>query len=243
MRDALSREWHVDIEPQLDMSAEVREILARAWLGDAKAEHQSIAAFSRFALRLMSLGAPPELLEACHDASLDEIRHAQACFTLASAYGDHPVGPSSFQGLSVDETCVSSEEVATELVLTGCVRASVAAVEAAVAAEAATDRAVTGVLLHIADEEQDHSLFSWRCLRWILDRHGEPVRQVAAAAFAQALSNPPALEHAQEGLRQHGRLSGRERRAIYRATCRNVLRPCASQLGLMVVPERRPAMS
>jgi hypothetical protein len=70
-----------------------RARLARHWKRAAAAEHASIAAFSRHSLQLMALGAPRRLVQQTHEAALDEIRHAQMAYTLASVYGGADVGP------------------------------------------------------------------------------------------------------------------------------------------------------
>jgi hypothetical protein len=74
--------------------------LAKAYALDGCEEHASIAAFARLTLHLLSVGAPPELIEKAHLASLDEIRHARSCFALARRYGGGALGPSA---LSIDD--------------------------------------------------------------------------------------------------------------------------------------------
>lgn len=70
-----------------------RERLAAAWTRDALYEHASVASFARFVLQLLAVGAPPALVLAGQAAIGDEVRHAQQCFALASAYAGAPVGP------------------------------------------------------------------------------------------------------------------------------------------------------
>ena len=57
--------------------------LAESWTRIALMEHASIAAFARFTLQLMSLGAPAALVERATAAMADEIKHAKACFAVA----------------------------------------------------------------------------------------------------------------------------------------------------------------
>src|SRR5690606_33504532 len=76
-----------------EIDAATRARLAAHWLAEAAVEHASVASFSRFALSLLALGAPPSLVASAHAAALDEIRHAQDCFALASRYRGEPVGP------------------------------------------------------------------------------------------------------------------------------------------------------
>ncbi|HVY46553.1 MAG TPA: hypothetical protein VHB21_11770, partial [Minicystis sp.] len=73
-----------------------RAALAAAWARDGAMEHASIASFGRFALELLALGAPAELVEDAHRAAIDEARHARLCFALASGYAGERVGPGAF---------------------------------------------------------------------------------------------------------------------------------------------------
>src|SRR6185437_10769514 len=60
-----------------DLAPDVRARFAAAWTADALAEHASIASFGRFALELMAVGAPADLVAAAHRAALDEVEHAR----------------------------------------------------------------------------------------------------------------------------------------------------------------------
>jgi hypothetical protein len=63
-----------------------RELLLPAGSGDgdARTEYASVASFAELSLRLIAVGAPVELVAACHAAALDEIRHAEACEAIAT---------------------------------------------------------------------------------------------------------------------------------------------------------------
>ncbi|HEX7169068.1 MAG TPA: hypothetical protein VF230_18970 [Acidimicrobiales bacterium] len=49
----------------------------------ARTEWASVASFGELALRLIALGAPTHLVEACHRAALEEISHARTADELA----------------------------------------------------------------------------------------------------------------------------------------------------------------
>src|SRR5262249_8003152 len=68
------------------LSAKTRARLAAAWLEIGRMEHASIAAFARFTLQLLAVGAPPDLVMAAQRAMADETNHAQLAFALAAAY-------------------------------------------------------------------------------------------------------------------------------------------------------------
>jgi hypothetical protein len=66
--------WCEALAPRPASADNVPALVAR-WTGAGRAEHASVAAFSRFGLVLMHHGAPAELVRAAHRAALDEVRH------------------------------------------------------------------------------------------------------------------------------------------------------------------------
>lgn len=150
--------WHAEI------ATEARDArLAAKWLEAARMEHASVAAFSATSLRLMALGAPPELIAATHRAALDEIEHARAAFALAAAYGGEPVTPGP---LEMDARPMALRELAIETFVDGCVGETVAAYEAACEAEVEHDPAVAAVLAKIAEDEARHAELAWQIVAW-----------------------------------------------------------------------------
>ena len=73
-------------------SAAERKRAGDFYLNIALLEHASVAAFHHFALELMRLGAPVELLEGAHEAIKDEMRHAKQAFSLAADLLETPMG-------------------------------------------------------------------------------------------------------------------------------------------------------
>jgi hypothetical protein len=157
-------------------------------------EHASIAAFARFNLQLLSLGAPAALVEACNNALIDETAHARLCFGLASRYGGTPVGPGPLDiGRCLEET--SLMEVAKLVLREGCLGETVAAFEALEASELAVDPAVKQTLSRIARDEQRHAELAFQFLKWALDRSSPVVRATLAREAAQRMQE---FELAQE---------------------------------------------
>jgi len=76
--------------------------LARVWADDGRAEYASIASFARLTLQLMAFGAPPRLIEASQQASLDEHRHAGVCFAEAARHAGRRVEPGP---LDIGQAC------------------------------------------------------------------------------------------------------------------------------------------
>jgi hypothetical protein len=168
-----------------------RAALGQHWQRLGQMEHASIAAFARFSLQLLALGAPSELVEACTQALADETEHTKLCFQLASSYAGHALGPGR---LDVDGSLgpVSLVEVVDLVLAEGCFGETSAALDAFEAAETATDPVVRGVYAKIANDEQRHAELAFRFLRWALTQDAPAVRKRVAACIA----TPPSTHRA-----------------------------------------------
>jgi hypothetical protein len=203
----------------------VSEYWARAGL----MEHASIAAFARFALQLMHLGAPRELLEASQRAMQDETEHARLCFGLAERYLGATVGAGRLpmDGALLD---LDFERILALCFREGCVGETVAALEARVARDYALDPHVQQTLDRIAPDEQNHAELAWKFIRWAL-RENPQVTRALLAEELQLLTNelaelaPPASTDG--GIPAHGVLAESERANIRRAALREIVLPCA----------------
>jgi hypothetical protein len=211
----------------------VRAALARAWLDDALAEHASIASFARLTLELMQHGAPADLIEQSQRASLDEVRHARACFELAERYAGVAQGPGKFP-LDTVFAPVELAQLASRTVHEGCVGETLAALIAAEQAVEATEPSVRALLETIAEDEARHAEFAWRVVRWALNVGGPETRAAVSRAFEQngthALPEIPSNSGRREALTAHGQLSHAERAAVAARGLREVVAPCARAL-------------
>ena len=161
--------WSARCEPMgSSLSAATRAELAEHWTSAGLAEHASIAAFARFGLELLALGAPPELLELTAAAMRDEIEHARVCFGLAAAYGGVPVGPGALAMAGALPARVTLENAVLSTLAEGCVGETLAALEAAESAAHASDPAVAGVLERIAADESRHAELAFRFVHWAM---------------------------------------------------------------------------
>jgi hypothetical protein len=163
------RDWlDLLLTPDLSgLSPLQRAELGAHWARLGQLEHASIAAFARFNLQLLSLGAPADLVEACNQALVDETAHAKVCFAFASAYAGTPLGPSKLDmSHCFDETSLLS--VTKLVIVEGCVGETVAALEALEEADKATDPTVKNALLRIAADERNHAELAYRFVRWAL---------------------------------------------------------------------------
>ena len=205
------------------VDAELAHALHAAWLRDAEMEHASVAAFSQLALALMAHGAPPDLIAACHEAALDEIAHARACYALASRYGAAmEPGP-----LAVPTHVPDVDALVTETFRDGCIGETAAAWVARQAAEQCRDGEVRRVLTMIADDEERHAALAWRILRWALVLPGARealVREIDRLPHGAA-SEPPAA-----ALAMHGVLDEAHEAFLNSEVVRGVVRPCAASL-------------
>ena len=227
-------DWSGAARPALaGLSEGTRAALAELWAADAAMEHASVAAFARFALQLLAVGAPAELVEATQRALADEVAHARACYALAGAYAGCPIGPGP-----LDMSGALGEAGLTAMVAgaiaEGCVGETLAALVAEAAAERAGDPAVRGVLRQIAEDEGRHAQLAWRFVQWALAQ-GDAVRAAARAAFEEALAEPVRVAGWPAGvdagmMRPHGRLAPEEQAALCREALARVIAPAAAAL-------------
>ena len=153
----------------LALTPAAREALAAHYARAAQLEHASIAAFARFTLQLLELGAPAELVAGSQQALADELEHAKACFGLASRFAGRALGPA---GLPI-AGCLNETTLADVLRLAvreGCIGETVAAAQASEAYAHASDLAVRRALFDIQRDEARHAELAFRFVRWALER-------------------------------------------------------------------------
>jgi hypothetical protein len=211
-------------------------------------EHASVAAFARFALELMALGAPAELLSKTQAALADEIEHATICFGLASAYAGSEVQPGALdlRGALPEPKLATVVESA---ILEACVGETVAAVEAQLALDRATDPEVRRALNRIADDEARHAELGWSFLGWALARADTKVRKHAIDTLECALegverrAEPVTSGEPSHALEEHGMLSPALKAHAARVALNELLRPCLSALRRRLAPGDEPALA
>jgi hypothetical protein len=191
-----------------------------------------VAAFARFTLQLLGLGAPAALVSASSDAMADEIAHARMCFDLSARYAAGAVGPGPLPITGALDSR-SLLDVALEVFHEGCVGETVAALQAAEAHEHASDPQVRAALERIRGDELAHAALAWRFVVWAIDRGGDVVRRrlareveaLSAALPASEMSSLVAAES--QDLRAHGQLPGPTQALVARRAVRDVVVPCA----------------
>jgi hypothetical protein len=215
-----------------ELSLDQRRQLGDEWAKIGLMEHASIAAFARFSLQLLSLGAPVALVEACNQAMVDETLHARLAFGLASQFSGSAIGPGK---LNVDHALDADdfESIVMNTVLEGCIGETVAAIEARELLARAQDPSIRQVLSQIAHDEQRHADLAWQVVRWALSERPEMavrvellVQREAQQAAARTRGEPEA-----SWMGEFGILSGAERAELKASVLTEVVRPCVKALA------------
>lgn len=224
--------------PSCSLDNAEAQCAAAHWLACARMEHASVAAFARFALQLMHLGASPDLLQSTTEAMQDEIAHAKVCFALAKRYSDQALSAGPLEVSQALEHELEPARIAVDVFLEGCVGESVAALEASEMSRLSKDPAVTAVLEKIAKDEHEHALLAWRTLGWMLDNLGAQEKGKVVQALTQLLvglreelKGPAAgMNETPDELELHGVPSAQRKNALRRQALAQLVLPCASAL-------------
>lgn len=177
---------------ELDIiDAATREALAAQWRENGRTEHASVAAFARLTLDLMTLGAPPALVADAQRDALDEIRHAEMCFSLAARLDGRDASPGAFPQATRARTLPANRTLAlstlaVDSLIDGALHEGVsAAVVAKLAARTAVPH-IAAMMREIARDEGRHAKHGWDVTSWCLAEGGAPVLNALQGAV-QAL--------------------------------------------------------
>lgn len=187
--------WNDATAPHVDaLGAEDRAVLAAAWLASARMEHASIPAFAQLSIHLAALGAPSDLVERCHRAALDELRHARRCYAMASAFAGTSLTAGPIPELARGaRTPVDLVRLAVGSLVDGCVAEGIAADVASRGARAAKDPVVRETLDMIAKDEATHAELAWSVLEWACASDETAAHAVAARAHRLGQELAPRL--------------------------------------------------
>lgn len=174
------------------LTAAERATLAEHWTRLGQMEHASIAAFARFQLQLLSLGAPAALVEACTRALADETEHTKLCFDLASAYAGRRLGPGPLD-VAGSLAASSLPDVVDLVIVEGCYGETSAALEAFEAAQSASDPLIAATYARIARDEQRHAELAFRFVAWALQQYPELVTSRITDALREPRAHAPEL--------------------------------------------------
>lgn len=226
------RDWRdAPVALALPENTDLRAILARRWASIARMEHASVASFARFTLELMAMGAPPELLLASQQAAMDEVAHARAIFTLASAAAGQPIGPGPMD-LGTTPPATDRRAVMTALIREACVGETIGVAEAQAAVRCCVDPHLRATLQTIADDEARHAALAWRTLGWLLAEGDPALRREAQDILEQAIAEILIVpEEPGPDLAPWGVLSSAARRTVREHAVMMVVRPCMGALA------------
>ena len=230
-------DWRAVLLTPSPVAAELAAELAAHWTHIGQLEHASVAAFARFVLQLLGVGAPPSLVLAAQQALADEVEHARLAFGLASLYAGAGVGPGPLAiPTAASTTTTELAAVVDAVIREACLGETLAAFEAREAAERAEDPAVRAALRKIAGDEQRHAELGWRFVQWALtgaDSHARTRAQAPfAAALAEARQGATRDAHAvgTPELHAHGVIDAPLRAQIWTRGLVEVIEPCAAAL-------------
>jgi hypothetical protein len=230
--------------PASALDPEDRRAVAAHYAEAGLMEHASVAAFARFALQLLALGAPSELVAETSRAMADETRHAEVCFGLARRYGlDAAPGPLDVGGVLGE---VSLERVLDLVVIEGCIGESGAALEAAWASGSATEPVVREALGGIAEDEARHAALAFRFVAWAASRHDwvlPRVRCLVAAAVLGGEAGGGAEEPVSPARQAHGVLDLPTRRLARRVALLDVIPAALASLAAAPAASRSAAIT
>jgi hypothetical protein len=161
--------------------------VADQWRENGRTEHASVAAFARLTLDLMALGAPPTLVRAAQQDALDEIAHAEMCFSLASSFDGEHRGPGCFpearyQPRTLGTRKLALAQLAVDSLIDGALHEGLSAAVVAKVANRCAIPEVRSILVKIATDEGRHAAHGWRVVEWCLAEGGEGVAQALAGA-------------------------------------------------------------
>ena len=207
-----------------------RAMLAQVWLRDALEEHASIAAFARFSLMMLAHGAPADLIAAAQRASLDEVRHARACFSLAHRYSAIAHGPSDLS-LADATSVMSLPEIAALTVREGCIGETLGVLLAQEQLTLAEDPWVRGLLQQLVKDETRHSELAWNFVHWALKIGHDDVKRAVVSSFEELADAERFVEIRKydvdfDAWHAHGRVTCEEARHVTALGLRDVIRPC-----------------
>lgn len=204
------------------------------WARAAQMEHASVASFARFSLQLMSIGAPLPLLQAAHQAALDEVKHAQIAISFANKLGGTNIVPGDFP--VSDKTSFGFGDlptIAEATTLEGCVEETIAALIAAVQAERVSDPEMQAALKDVAKEEATHAVLAWRSLQWMLQKSPAIREKIAAVISSTRPVSGSSEVPASTSLEAVGILSAEKMEKLREIGWHRIVAPTASSLGLL----------
>jgi hypothetical protein len=174
----LETDWITEVTPSLNPLTDPQK--SQKWLTTALNEQSSVASFSVFSLQLLAVGAPSDLVKRAHLSAIDEIKHAQLSFGLASSFSGSPISPGEYtpHTISIEPDLLG---ICSAVAREGCVAETFSTLKAALDLEEEKDPVVREVLQTIIKDETRHSVLAWDTIKWCIERNStlvEPLYKV-----------------------------------------------------------------
>lgn len=156
----------------------------RASADPAVDEVRSVPAFAELSLALGAVGAPLELIRRCHEAALDEVRHARSAAALSGVDVETVSLPELRRPRRPPRARTSAlAKLAVESYLDGCVGEGRAVADAAARLRTTDDNAVRAHLEMVVADESRHAALAWDILAFAHAAGGAPVHTVLRLAL------------------------------------------------------------
>lgn len=185
------------------------EALGDAWLEQGLGEHASVAAFAKFILHLIGLGAPPSLLREAIRAMDDEVNHACLCFEIASRFRGRSASPGPLDLSDVLDHSNDPAAILQAAIVEGCIDETISARGATLASKLADDPSIRRTLAQIAEDESRHADLSWNFVDWTLKTYPFllPTAETCFAEMRVEAANVQDFADSSPPLEQFGQLS------------------------------------
>jgi hypothetical protein len=195
-----------------------------------------VAAFARFVLQCLALGAPADIIGDAQQAMADELEHTQLAQRIALAYGAKAVVPGPLDTSGCMDASQDLASVAETTTAESCIAETVSTMLLFEASQVCQVPPLKVLLARMAEDEARHALLGFRFVAWAV-RHGGPVvgRRVGAV-FANAnchvgFGSVSPIDAPTNELRAHGYLPIAERRRIAQRVLREIIAPAAAELN------------
>jgi hypothetical protein len=184
---AVSTDWSA-ARVEIAASATGLDGVGAQWREAGRTEHASVAAFAHLTLELMQLGAPPALLANAQRDALDEVRHAELCFSVARAIDGRAQGPLPFPPARARPLVASREvalvRLAVDALTEGALHAGFSARLHSKVSARCDDSGILATLSELAADEGRHSRHGWDVVDWCIAEGGAPIiRALRSAAL------------------------------------------------------------
>ncbi len=155
-------------DPALDtLSRDVRVSVASAWRRRAQNELSTSTVFASLTRSLVGLGAPHAIVRQAANAVADEVRHAEICIHVASAYWPDcaPPDPSPVaQALPLIDGLEPPLAALLYVISHSCINEGIANVYLQRCLDEATFELARAAVRHIFTDEIHHARFGWSLL-------------------------------------------------------------------------------